>query len=119
MTDEKRTYQALPLAQKQALHRDRMREPAIACPFCEVQVTVDGMLRHECAGKREVHPLEEWIEWAAVMKLGIPEGTFHRWVKAGRVERRGERPKSVYRRRDVAKMIMYFKWRWRTSTDGS
>lgn len=112
-------YTRLTLAAKQAFHRNRQREPAIVCPFCEVQMGVADMLRHECSGPRAVHPLEEWICWADVMRLGVAEATFHRWIKVGRIEYRGVVRQREYRRRDVAKMVMYARWRWRTSRSGS
>ena len=48
-------YNRAPVGEKQAYHRDRMREPAIACPYCETRTTVAGLLSHideRCKGRR-------------------------------------------------------------------
>lgn len=102
-------YARMSLAAKQAQHRDRMREPAIVCPFCEVQTTVAELPRHareSCPGARAPHPLSEWVSWRDAMALGVPRQTLSRWVRRGQVRSRGERDRRQYLRRDVTRLVV-------------
>lgn len=105
---ERAPYTRLSLAAKQALHLDRMREPAVSCPLCEAQTTVADLPRHvesSCSGRREPHPLSEWLAWGEAVALGILEGTLCRWVKSGKVRFRGERDHREYLRRDLVLLV--------------
>lgn len=99
------SYIRLSLAAKQAQHRDRMREPAVACPMCETQTTVADLARHideTCRGRREPHPLSEWISWREALSLGVLRGTLCKWIKAGRVSRREDGDgQHVYLKREI------------------
>lgn len=58
------SYQRLSVAEKQALHRARMREPAVVCPVCETQTGASELLEHiemRCTGPREPNPHASWI----------------------------------------------------------
>lgn len=120
MTDEKRTYQRMSLAQKQALHRDRMREPAVQCPRCEVSTTVDDLLRHAdaCPGRRAAHPLAKWITWSEAVALGLPKMTLSDWARSGRVQSRGQTGEREYLLRDVTKLIARRRVRKSVPTEG-
>lgn len=107
-------YARLPLAEKQARHREAMREPAIVCPFCEVSMGVPDALRHECSETRTPHPLEKWMSWTDVIEIGIPAATFHGWIHGGRVQVEGTIGHQRYRRRDVARMVLW----WRSHRNG-
>jgi len=100
-------YARLSLAEKQAVHRDRMREPPVTCQRCEVQFTPADLAKHECRGPREPHPLGRWLTWKEVTRAPyrIPRGTVSHWVATGRVrtERRGLH--RVYLERDVAREL--------------
>jgi hypothetical protein len=100
-------YQRLSVAEKQARHRQAMREPAIPCPHCDTQTTVADLLRHveTCPGRREPHPLSEWVGWREALALGVLPGTLSRWVRKGKVRTRGEAWRREYLRRDLAKLL--------------
>lgn len=109
-------YHRMSVAGKQAAHREKMREPAIACPRCETQTTVADLLRHAeaCPGRGPVHPLSKWVTWREVLGLGVPDSTLDRWVKRGVVQTDGPARKRRYLLRDVVKLMAR-----RTPTNGS
>ena len=101
-------YQRLSVGQKQALHRERMREPAVTCPVCETQTTAGELLEHvetRCQGPRKPNPHAAWVSWRQVMAMGIPRVTMNRWVTNGWVRVRGELQAREYLLRDVALLI--------------
>ena len=100
-------YHLLSAADKQKLHRGKMREPAVACPRCETQTTVADLPRHlsTCAGPRDPHPLSEWLTWTQALALGVRQGTLSKWVASGKVRARGRRWRRQYLRRDIARRI--------------
>lgn len=98
-------YQRMSIGEKQARHRERMREPAVACPVCETQTTAAELLEHvahRCSGPREPNPHAAWITWAQALALGVLPGTISRWVKRGTVRVRGEPQDRRYLLRDLA-----------------
>lgn len=106
-------YRRMSVSAKQAVHRDRMREPGVSCPHCDAQTTPADLLRHVeiCAGPREPHPLSKWAAWPEVRGLGVPKQTLGRWVKQGRVRSRiraqGARAFRLYLLRDVTKLVAF------------
>lgn len=108
MSQRTSEYHRLSAAAKEARHRDRMREPAIQCPRCGTSTTVVDLPRHRqttCPGRREPHPLSEWISWGQALELGVPPGTLSRWVRRGEVRARGPRRRREYLRLDVTLML--------------
>jgi hypothetical protein len=98
-------YQRLSIGQKQALHRERMREPAVPCPVCETQTTAADLLEHveiRCPGPREPNPNASWINWRQALDLGVPRETLSRWARQGVVRMRGELQDRRYLLRDIA-----------------
>lgn len=108
MDAPRETYRRMSLAGKQAAHRDRMREPAMACPRCEAQIVVADSLRHAeiCPGRREPHPLSRWLTWSEVRSLGVPKSTIHRWIERGRIHVRGGARERRFLERDVKRWIL-------------
>jgi hypothetical protein len=101
-------YGRMSLAAKQAQHRDRMREPSVTCPRCEVQTTVADLLRHiesGCSGRRPAHPLSKWVTWSEVLELGVPNATFQDWVRRGVVQAEGPARRRRYLLRDVVRLM--------------
>ncbi len=100
---ERTPYGRMSIGAKQALHRDRMREPAVVCPRCEAQTTVADLLRHleGCPGRRPAHPLSRWITWGEVRQRGVPKQTLSRWVQRGKVKFDGPPRRRRYLERDV------------------
>jgi hypothetical protein len=102
------SYHRLSVAAKQGAHRERMREPSIACPHCHTQTTTAYLLRHVqtgCEGRRAPHPLSRWIPWGEVIRLGVPRATLCRWVGQGRVLQRGAARRRQYLLRDVTWLL--------------
>jgi hypothetical protein len=100
-------YRRLSIQAKQARHRSKMSEPAIACPVCEVQTTVVDLARHAgaCPGHRPAHPLSRWVSWSEARRLGIPRATMGRWIERGDVQVQGERRARRYLLRDLVKRM--------------
>lgn len=99
------SYQRLSLAGKQALQRERMREPAVTCPVCETQTTAADLLDHiatRCPGPREPNPASKWVTWRQALAIGVLPGTMSKWVKRGLVHVRGELQDRRYLLRDIA-----------------
>jgi DNA modification methylase len=66
-------YHRLSLAEKQTLHRECMREPAVVCPICETQTTAADLLEHietRCPGPRDPNPLSVMRELVRVVVPG-------------------------------------------------
>lgn len=98
-------YHRMSIAAKQALQRERMREPAVVCPACETQTTASDLLEHvatRCTGPRDPSATAQWITWRQALDLGVLPGTMSKWVKRGRVRTSGELQDRRYLLRDVA-----------------
>ena len=94
-------------AEKEAVVRDRAREPAISCPHCETRTTVDDLLSHideRCPGMGPPHPRSRWVRWSDALRLGATRASMHAWVAKGLVRAKGRRPRR-YLLRDVVKMV--------------
>lgn len=101
------SYHHLPIAAKQAFHRERIREPAVTCPNCDVQTTPADLIEHvrkRCTGPREPGPGSKWITLREALEV-VPRGTLARWTKTGVVRVRGERQERMYLLRDLAVRI--------------
>lgn len=103
-------YHKLTVEEKEKRNRDRMREPAVTCPHCEVKMPVAELLAHvneRCEGKREPHPLSKWLTWTEVVSLGAPVANIKRWVAEGRIRTRGKPGKRAkrYLARDAVKLV--------------
>lgn len=106
-------YTRMSVGEKQAHHRDQMREPPIACPLCETQTTVADLVQHVEArcpearspGRREPHPRSKWIGYREALVLGgVPKATLSRWVKLGRVRVRSPGDRRQYLLRDLVRL---------------
>lgn len=98
-------YHKLPIAQKRAEALARVREPAVTCPDCDMQVMpVDliGHLEQRCPGQRDPGPSAKWLTHREVMALGIPRATLTRWVQGGEVRAVGDVQDRKYLLRDLA-----------------
>lgn len=100
-------YHRMSLAQKQAHVRDRMREPAVACPGCDTQTTAADLIAHaaRCPGPRDPHQGSKWVTWREAIALGVPRRTFAHWVERGHVRYVGEVKDRRYLLRDLAQKI--------------
>lgn len=97
-------YRRLSIGQKQARHRERMREPAVVCPVCETQTTAAELLTHldgRCSGPREPNPHASWVSWRQALAMGVPRATMNKWVRSGAVRVRGELQAREYLLRDL------------------
>lgn len=101
------SYHRMSIAEKQAHHRDRMREPAVACPECDTQTTAADLIAHmaRCPGPRDPGPGAKWISWSEARKLGVSDATMNYWTSRGHVRFRGEIQSRQYLLRDVATRI--------------
>lgn len=107
-----RSYHRLDVRSKERYARDRLREPAIACPACETQTTVRGLVQHldeRCPGRRPPHHLSEWVTWDEAMGVANPAG-FHGsqvgdWIRDGLVRTRDDGPARRYLLRDLVQVI--------------
>lgn len=96
-----RSWTRMSLAEKQAAHLERMREPAVVCPQCEAQTTVADLLEHvahRCPGQRPPHPMSRWITWGETLVLGAEPYQVTRWVRRGLVRTREGAPQGAARR---------------------
>lgn len=103
-----RPYRSLTKAEKEAEVYGRLREPAVACARCEVQVMPSDMPRHlesACPGRREPHPLDRWLTWAGAMGLGVAKATMYRWIRAGEIQVRMVSGTRRYLERDIVKLM--------------
>lgn len=103
-----RAYQRLSLADKQALQRERMREPAVVCPACDTQTTAADLVDHvtkRCPGRRDPAPNSRWVSWREARALGVPRATLSWWASRGEVRYLGERQGRKYLLRDLAVRI--------------
>jgi hypothetical protein len=115
-------YRRLSIGAKQALHRDRMREPAVVCPVCETQTTATDLLEHRasrCPGKREPSAGSKWVSWREALALGVPARTLANWAASGWVRVRGDRMDRLYLLRDLAQRIARRKHRRVGAKNGS
>lgn len=103
-----RSYARLSVPEKQADDRNRMREPSVSCPHCEVQTTVADLLQHveqRCARSREPHLLSRWISWREAISLGVKKSTMGWWIEKGLVRWQGQSKSRVYLMRDIVTRI--------------
>lgn len=101
-------YHRMTLAEKQAYHRGRMREPSVVCPACETQLPPADLLRHidqTCPGPRDPHPQSAWVSWREALALGVRGYTLSRWAARGQVRHRGEVQDRRYLLRDIAVLL--------------
>lgn len=102
------SYHRMSVAQKQARHRQGMREPAVVCPVCETQTTAADLVHHvetRCPGQRDPNPHSKWITWREARALGVAKGTLSRWIRKGNVRTLGEFQDRRYLLRDIAQRI--------------
>lgn len=101
-------YHRLPVAAKRAAALASVREPPIACPSCDVQVTPADLLAHmaqRCPGPREPGPGARWIPWREAVAAGVAPQTLSFWARRRQVRYRGERGDRQYLLRDLALRI--------------
>lgn len=99
------TYQRLSIGEKQAVDRERMREPSVSCPGCDTQTTASDLLAHvaqRCPGPREPGPGAKWVSWRDAVAVGVPKETIAFWARRGDVRTRGARGDRQYLLRDLA-----------------
>lgn len=101
-------YHRMSLAEKERHTRERAREPAITCPVCEVQTTVDDLLAHlaeRCEGRREPHHASRWVTWREALSMGILRGTLSRWVQRREVRVKFLDGQRAYLLRDLVRLV--------------
>jgi hypothetical protein len=99
------SYQRLSIAEKRSLDLSRVREPAVSCPTCDMQVMPADLLAHleqRCPGPRDPGPSARWINHREAMALGVPRQTLSFWAKSGQVRFFGGRQDRKYLYRDLA-----------------
>lgn len=99
-------YNRLPAAEKERLVRDRIREPALACPFCETQTTVRDLLAHvteRCDGRRPPHPQSRWVTSGEASEI-VSRATLRRWARQGLVHVRPGPGCREYLLRDIVRI---------------
>jgi len=109
-------YHRLPLAEKQAVVLETLREPAVACPACDTQVLPGDLLVHvakRCDGPREPGPRSTWITWRAAIDAGVPARSLKFWVRRGAVRTTGARGDRRYLLRDVAMRVAVSRYKRR------
>jgi hypothetical protein len=105
---QSRQYHRMPIAEKQAFHRERMREPAVICPVCETHTTATDLLEHlatRCPGQREPNPNSRWVSLSEAMTMGAPRRTIFRWARPGTVRTKGSWRGRLYLQRDIAQHL--------------
>lgn len=93
------------IAEKQASHRESMREAPVVCPSCDTQTSSTDLLAHvaqRCTGPREPGPRSVWVSWRDAVAAGVPGHTLSRWTQRGLVRVRGDRQDRRYLLRDLA-----------------
>jgi hypothetical protein len=101
-------YGSMPIAEKRTAAIARVREPAVTCPICDMQVMPTDLLAHlqqRCDGPREPGPSAKWVNWKGALAMGISTCTLKRWVRKGHVRSRGGRGDRLYLVRDLAVRI--------------
>ena len=101
-------YNKASVAEKLRIQRERIREPAIACPYCEARTPVADLLSHideRCPGHKAVHPLSRWVTWREAAKRGASGPSLWRWVKLGMVRTNGQPRKRRYLLRDLVRLL--------------
>lgn len=105
MSQVRKGYARLSLAEKQVAHLERMREPPLRCPACGMETTVADLLAHvaeRCPGRAaEPHPHARWVSWRDAIGLGVSEPTMSRWIRRGYIRARGEPQDRRYLLRDL------------------
>lgn len=102
------SYHRLSIGQKQALHRERMREPAVTCPKCEIHTTAAELLDHlksRCPGQREPSPHSSWLTLSEVLAMGASRRTVFWWASRKLVRTRGTQRARQYLLRDVSLLL--------------
>jgi hypothetical protein len=97
-------YHLLSAPEKRMESLARVREPAVTCPTCDMQVMPDDLLAHmdvRCPGPRDPGPGARWINWRQARELA-PAMSLIRWVERGFVRTRGDRGDRQYLHRDLA-----------------
>jgi hypothetical protein len=105
-------YHSLPIAQKRAEALARVREPAVTCPDCDMQVMPVDLhvhLESRCPGRREPGPSARWVDGRDALVRLVPKATLHYWVAQGFVRVRGARMDREYLLRDLALKVS--QWR--------
>lgn len=103
-------YHKLSAADKEAHARDKLREPAIVCPYCETKTTVEALLPHiaeRCPGRRPPHPRSKWVTWGEALARGASRASLHEWVERGVVRTSGSPGNRVYLLRDLVRALAY------------
>lgn len=101
-------YHKLPIAEKQALAQERLAEPPVRCPGCDVATSPVDLLPHlaeRCEGAREPGPSASWVDRRTAVALGVPAQTLHYWARRGLVRTRGEPMDRKYLLRDLARRV--------------
>ena len=108
---ETKSYQQLSLAEKRRKDLAGVRETAVTCPSCDVQVMPADLLRHlevRCEGPREPGPSSKWLTYREALAQGVAKRTLVRWVRRGHVRTEGGRGDRRYFARDL---ILRIAWR--------
>lgn len=106
-------YHKLSIAEKRAQALATVREPAVTCPNCDVQVMPADLLAHleqRCAGPRAPGPSSKWLTWREALALGVNRQTLSRWARSGLVRFMGERQDRKYLMRDLSLRIAQRGW---------
>lgn len=118
-----KSYQQLSIHEKRALDLSRVREPAVTCRYCDMQIMPIDLVAHQkerCSGPREPGPSARWMNWreavalirraatrlsegAAMMRLSRWSSPDHRGEVA--VRARGTRGERKYLHADLAKQL--------------
>lgn len=101
-------YHRMPVAEKQAMASERMVEPPVRCPGCDVATPPADLLPHlaeRCEGAREPGPAASWVDRRTAVALGVPAETLHYWARTGKVRTRGDRMDRKYLFRDLARRV--------------
>jgi len=101
-------YQKLSIQQKRELDLSKVRDAAVRCPHCEMQVMPVDLLVHvaqRCAGRPEPGPGAKWITHREALAMGVARATLSFWVERDFVRATGERQDRKYLLRDLALKI--------------
>ena len=102
-------YHLLSVAEKQAVAREQLVEPPIACPRdCGTRVMPADLPQHvaeRCPGPKPPGPGSMWVDHASALRLGVDRMTLSRWVKRGEVRRIGSRGDGKYLLRDLVTRV--------------
>lgn len=102
------TYQKLSIHEKRAYDLRSVRESAVTCPICDMQVMPVDLLNHlelRCTGPREPGPSAKWATHREAVAMGTTKWTLSRWVDRGDVRVKGSRGDRFYLVRDLVLRI--------------